>query len=52
MFCGLLSKCFEVKMKCIGATFAVVSFAAVVWSRHTTPSISRWRESAMRDETK
>ena len=29
----------------------VVSFAAVVWSRHTTPSIPRWRVSALRDET-
>ena len=30
----------------------VVSFAAVVWSRDTTPSISRLRESTSRDETK
>ena len=29
----------------------VVSFAAVVWSRHTTPSIPRWRVSGLRDET-
>ena len=29
----------------------VVSFAAVVWSRHLTPSIRRWRVSALRDET-
>ena len=34
------------------ATLATVSFAAVVWSRHTTPSISRFKESALRDETK
>ena len=33
-------------MKCIGATLTVVSFAAFVRSRHTTPSISRLRESA------
>ena len=39
-------------MKCIGAALPVVSFAAVVWSRHTTPSISRLRGSASRDETK
>ena len=29
----------------------VVSFADVVWSRHTTPSIPRWRVSALQDET-
>ena len=39
------------KIECIGAALTVVSFAAVVWSRHTTPSIPRWRESALRDET-
>lgn len=33
-------------MKCIGATLTVVSFAAFDRSRHTTPSISRLRESA------
>ena len=38
-------------MKCIGATLTVVSSAAVVWSRHTTPSIPSWRETALRDET-
>ena len=39
-------------MKCIGATPTVVSLTAAVWSRHTTPSISRLRENALRDETK
>ena len=39
-------------MNCIGATLTVVSFAAVVWSRYTTPSISRLIESALRDEIK
>ena len=34
------------------AALTVVSFAVVVWSRHTTPSISRFKESALRDETK
>ena len=55
VFCGLLSlmsKYFEAKIECIGATLADVSFAAAVWSRHTTPSIHRRRESALRDETK
>ena len=33
-------------MKYIGATLTVVSFAAVVWSRYTTPFISRLRQSA------
>ena len=33
-------------MNCIGATLTVVSFAAVVWTHHTTPFISRLRESA------
>ena len=54
-FCGLLpllSKYFRAKIKYNGASLTVVSFAAVVWSRHTTPSIPRWRESAWRDETK
>ena len=47
--CGLfslLSKYFQAKIKWIGATLTVFSFAAVVWSRHTTPSIPRRRESA------
>ena len=40
-------------MKCIGATLTVVSFAAVVWTRHTTPSIFPFeRERALRDDTK
>ena len=39
------------KMKCIGATPTFFS-SAFVWSRLTTPSISRLRESALRDETK
>ena len=55
MLCGLLSllsEYFLVKMKCIGATLTVVSFAAVVWSCHTTPSISFLRENALHDETK
>ena len=39
-------------MNCIGATLTVVSYAAVVWTHHTTPFISRLRESALRDETK
>ena len=34
-------------MKCIDAMLTVVSFAAVVWSCHTTPSIPRWRESTL-----
>ena len=38
-------------MKCIGAMLTDVSFSAVVWSRHTTLSIS-YRESVSRDETK
>ena len=52
---SLLSEYFSVKMKCIGATLTVVSFAAVVWSRHTTPSMSIshvLRKSVLRDETK
>ena len=55
ILCGLLSllsEYFLVKMKCIGATPTVVSFAAVVWSCHTTPSISFLRENALHDETK
>ena len=55
VFCGLLSllfKYFLAKMKCIGTTLIVISCAAIVWSRHTMPSISRWRESTLRDETK
>ena len=39
VFCdllSLLSKYFWAKIKCIGATLTVVSFAAVVWPRHTT----------------
>ena len=39
-------------MKCIGAMLTDVSFSAVVWSRHTTLSISCVRESVSRDETK
>ena len=39
-------------MKCIGATLTAVSFAAVVWSCHTAPFISRMRESALCHETK
>ena len=42
----------QVKMKYIGATLTVVSFAAVVWSHYTTPSTSRLRESSLRNETK
>ena len=42
----------QVKMKYIGATLPVVSFAAVVWSHYTTPSTSRLRESSLRNETK
>ena len=38
-----LSKDFYSKIKCIGATLTVASFAAFVWSRHTTPSIPRRR---------
>ena len=38
-------KYFSSKIKCIGATHTAVSFAAVFWSRHTTPSIPHWRES-------
>ena len=55
ILCGLLSllsEYFLVKMKCIGATLTVVSLAAVVWSCHTTPSISFLRENALHDETK
>ena len=33
-------------------TYCGPLIAAVVWSRHTTPSIPRWRERALRDETK
>ena len=32
-------------MKCFGAMLTVVSFAAVVWSHCTMPSISHLRES-------
>ena len=38
-------------MKCNGAMLNVV-FAPVVWSPHTTPSISLLRESALREKTK
>ena len=55
ILCDLLSllfKYFRVKMKCNVAMLTVVSFAPVVWSPHTTPSISHLRESALRDKTK
>ena len=51
-FCSLLSKHFWAKIEGIGAIHAVVSFVAVVWSRHTTPYIPLWRESALTDEAK
>ena len=44
VFCGLLSLLFKNplrKIKGIGATPIVVSFAAVAWSRHRTHSIPR-----------
>ena len=41
-----------IKNQMLCAKLTVVSFAAVVWSRHTTLSIPRWRESALRDVTK
>ena len=40
------------KNKYIGATLTVFSFAAIVWPRHTTPSIPHWGESAMHEDTK
>ena len=40
------------KLKCIGATLAVFSLAAVVWSGHTTPPLPRWRKGTLRDKTK
>ena len=43
LFYGLLSNYFCTKIKCIVATLTVVSFSAVVWSRHI--SIPRWIES-------
>ena len=30
----------------------VFRITVVVWSRHSTSSIPRWKESALRDETK
>ena len=40
------------KLKCIGATLAVFSLAAVVWSGYTTPPLPRWRKETLRDKTK
>ena len=34
------------------AMLTVVSFKAIVWSPHTTPSTSRLRESVLHDKTK
>ena len=48
VFCGLLSNYFYAKIKCISATLQYCCFL----SRHTTPFIPRWRENALRDETK
>ena len=38
---SLLSEQFKVEMNCIGATLTVLSFAVVVWSRHTTHTLPR-----------
>ena len=48
---SLLSKYFSVKMECITTILTVVSFADVVWSRHTMPSISHLGECVLCDKT-
>ena len=47
---SLLSKYFSVKMECITTILTVVSFADVVWSRHTMPSISHLGECVLCDK--
>ena len=48
---SLLSKYFSVKMECITTILTVVSFADVVWSCHTMPSISHFGECVLCDKT-
>ena len=48
---GQMSKHFLAKIKCICATLIVVSFTAIVWSHHTTPSVPCLRERMSWEET-
>ena len=42
----------KAKINFIGATLTMFLFAAVLWPLHTAPYLLRWRESALRNETK